>query len=242
MLLVDRGLCPTRARAQAVILAGQAIVDDQRVDKPGAKVSVDAVVRIRGEVNPYVSRGGLKLAGALDRFADLEVTGKVAMDIGASTGGFTDCLLQRGVAKVHAVDVGYGQLAWKLATDDRVVVHDRRNIRKLEVEEIGEPVQLVVIDCSFISLAKVLPHVPRFLAPHADVVALVKPQFEVGRDNVGKGGIVRDDALREQALESVREVAEGLGLVPRADCDSDTEGRTGNREMLLWLSWPAPSK
>jgi len=244
VLLVDRGLCPTRARAQAVILAGQAIVDDQRVDKPGARVSVDAVVRIRGEVNPYASRGGLKLAGALDRFAPegLDVSGRIAMDIGASTGGFTDCLLQRGVAKVHAVDVGYGQLAWKLATDERVVVHDRRNIRKLEVDEIGEPIELVVIDCSFISLAKVLPHVPRFLAPTADVVALVKPQFEVGKDNVGKGGIVRDDALREQALGSVREVAEGLGLVPRSDCDSDTEGRTGNREMLLWLSWPAPAK
>ena len=244
VLLVDRGLCPTRARAQAVIVAGQAIVDDQRVDKPGAKVSVDAAVRIRGEVNPYVSRGGLKLAGALDRFATegLDVAGRVAMDIGASTGGFTDCLLQRGVAKVHAVDVGYGQLAWKLATDDRVVVHDRRNIRKLTTAEIGEPIELVVIDCSFISLAKVLPHVPRFLAPIADVIALVKPQFEVGRDAVGKGGVVRDDTLRAQALEGVRQVAEGLGLRARGDCDSDTEGRTGNREMLLWLSWPVVSK
>ncbi len=240
-LVVDRGLSDTRSRAQALIIAGQVVVDDQRVDKPGTQVPVSAVVRLRGEENPYVSRGGLKLAGALRRFtaAGLSLSGRIAMDIGASTGGFTDCVLQQGVAKVHAVDVGYGQLAWKLATDERVVVHDRRNIRKLDPAEVGEPIELVVIDCSFISLLKVLPSVPPFLAPGADVVALVKPQFEVGKDNVGKGGIVRDDALRHAALDSVSDAAAKLGFAVRDQCDSDTQGRTGNREFLLWLSWPA---
>ncbi|MBL4683757.1 MAG: TlyA family RNA methyltransferase [Nannocystaceae bacterium] len=238
-LVVDRGLSDTRSRAQALIIAGQVVVDDQRIDKAGTMVPVNAAIRLRGEANRYVSRGGLKLAGALRRFAadGLELAGRVAMDVGASTGGFTDCLLQLGVAKVHAVDVGYGQLAWKLATDDRVVAHDRRNIRKLDPGELGERVSLVVIDCSFISLVKVLPHLPPFLAPTADLVILVKPQFEVGKDNIGKGGIVRDDTLRVAALDAVREAALGLGFQARAHCDSDTHGRMGNREFLLWLTW-----
>ncbi|HET6583599.1 MAG TPA: TlyA family RNA methyltransferase, partial [Nannocystaceae bacterium] len=170
-LLVERELVATRSRAQALVVAGKVIVDGQRVDKPGALVRREAEIRLRGEDHPYASRGGLKLAGALDVFAvgsaerpGLDVRGRIAMDIGASTGGFTDCLLQRGAARVHAVDVGYGQLAWKLATDVRVVVHDRSNIRALAPEAIGEAVDLVVVDCSFIALAKVLPHVPRFLA------------------------------------------------------------------------------
>ena len=243
-LVVERELCPTRSRAAAMVVAGQVVVNDKRVDKPGTMIPVDADIRLRGDVNPYASRGGLKLAGALRRFADegLDVAGRVAMDIGASTGGFTDCLLQKGVAKVYAVDVGYGQLAWKLATDKRVVVLDRHNIRKLDPAVLGEPVSLVVCDCSFISLAKILPHVPPFLpsgegAQTADVVALVKPQFEVGKDNVGKGGIVRDDALRQSALDAVRDVAVGLGFEARGHCESDTAGRTGNREFLLWLRW-----
>jgi len=243
-LLVDRELCSTRSRAAAMVVAGQVVVDDKRIDKPGTSVAINADIRLRGDVNPYASRGGLKLAGALRRFADdgLDVAGRVAMDIGASTGGFTDCLLQSGVAKVFAVDVGYGQLAWKLATDERVVVLDRHNIRKLDPAVLGEPVSLVVCDCSFISLAKVLPHVPPFLpsgegAQTADVVVLVKPQFEVGKENVGKGGIVRDDALRQSALDAVRELAVGLGFEAKAHCESDTAGRTGNREFLLWLRW-----
>lgn len=241
VLLVERELCTSRARAQALIIAGQVVVDDQRVDKPGTQVRTDCQVRIRGDENPFVSRGGLKLAGALRQFTQLGlvVADRIAMDVGASTGGFTDCLLQSGATKVHAVDVGYGQLAWKLVNDERVVVHDRRNIRKLPPEEIGEPVTLVVIDCSFISLEKILPHLPPFLAPSADVVALVKPQFEVGREHIGKGGIVRDDALRLGALESVRAAAASVGFSARAHVDSDTEGRTGNRELLLWLQWPA---
>ena len=222
-LLVERGLAATRSRAQALLLAGKVIVDGQRVDKAGTLVGRSADVRLRGEDHPYVSRGGVKLAGALDEFAaatrgGLSVAGRIAMDIGASTGGFTDCLLQRGVQRVHAVDVGYGQLAWKLATDARVVVHDRTNIRALEASAIGEPIDLVVVDCSFIALAKVLPHVPRFLARPADVVALVKPQFELDPGRVGKGGIVRDASDREEALARASTAASELGFTVVAHC------------------------
>ena len=248
-LLVERGLAPSRARAQALLLAGKVIVDGQRVDKAGALVGRTADVRLRGEDHPYVSRGGVKLAGALAVFgahpgpragqddAGLSVRGRVAMDIGASTGGFTDCLLQHGVVRVHAVDVGYGQLAWKLATDARVVVHDRVNIRALEPAAIGEPVDLVVVDCSFIALAKVLPHVPKFLARPADVVALVKPQFELDPGRVGKGGIVRDTADREEALARASRAAQDLGFTVVAHCESPIAGATGNLEWLVWLAW-----
>ncbi len=241
-LLVARGLCDSRTRAQALIVAGKVVVGQQRIDKPGTMVPTDADIRVKGEDHAYVSRGGVKLAGALDAFGQAEVplvvTGRIAMDVGASTGGFTDCLLQRGVAKVHAVDVGYGQLAWKLASDPRVVVHDRRNIRKLAVEEIGEAVDLVVVDCSFISLTKVLPHLPKFMAADADAVVLVKPQFELGPDGVGKGGIVRDDDERVRALQLVSDEATALGFALRGHCESSIEGRTGNREWLLWLARP----
>ena len=221
------------------------MVGEQRVDKPGTMVAVDAQLRVRGDDNPYVSRGGLKLAGALARFTaaaedgrpPLEVRDRVAMDVGASTGGFTDCLLQAGAARVHAVDVGYGQLAWSLAQDPRVVVHDRRNIRKLDPAEIGEPIALVVMDCSFISAAKVLPHLPRFLATPADVVVLVKPQFELDPGRVGKGGIVRDEGDREEALARAKASAAEHGLRFVEACASAVEGRTGNREWLLWLRW-----
>ncbi|MCX4246159.1 TlyA family RNA methyltransferase [Paraliomyxa miuraensis] len=245
-LLVERGLAPSRARAQALIMAGKVVVGEQRVDKPGAMIACDAELRVRGDDNPYVSRGGLKLAGALRRFgapadgrAPLLVEGRVAMDVGASTGGFTDCLLQAGVTRVHAVDVGYGQLAWALAQDPRVIVHDRRNIRRLAVEEIGEPVELLVMDCSFIAAAKVLPHLPRFLAASADAVVLVKPQFELDPGRVGKGGVVRREEDRAEALERARASAEAVGLRVVDACESEVEGRTGNREWLLWLRWEA---
>lgn len=250
-LLVERGLSPSRTRAQALIMAGKVLVDDQRVDKPGTLVASDAALRVRGDDNPYVSRGGLKLAGALRRFMAAEpgaegtgrpslvVAGRVAMDVGASTGGFTDCLLQAGAARVHAVDVGYGQLAWTLTQDPRVIVHDRRNIRRLHAEELGEPIELVVMDCSFISAAKVLPHLPRFLAARADAVVLVKPQFELDPGRVGKGGIVRDEGDRAEALERARVSAAAAGLRMVDACASEVEGRTGNREWLLWLAWEA---
>lgn len=245
VLLVERGLAPSRTRAQALVLAGKVVVGETRVDKPGTMVAADADVRVRGEDHPYVSRGGVKLAGALAVFSDpararrLDVRDRVAVDIGASTGGFTDCLLQHGVARVHAVDVGYGQLAWKLASDPRVVVHDRCNIRTLAPDELGEPVGLAVIDCSFIALAKVIPHVPALLGPSADVVALVKPQFELDPTRVGKGGIVRDDADRAAALTAACEAAVAAGFAVVDHCSSSIEGRSGNREWLVWLAWPA---
>ena len=238
-VLVERELCESRARAQALILAGKVVVGEHTVTKAGTMVAVDAAIRLRGEDHGFVSRGGLKLQGALATFTGLDVRGKVAMDVGASTGGFTDCLLQAGAARVHAVDVGYGQLAWKLASDPRVVVHERTNIRALDPATIGEAIEVVVIDCSFISLTKVLPALPPFLATRADLVALVKPQFEVGPERVGKGGIVRDAAAQEDALRGVEAAAAALGMAVRGRCDSPILGRDGNRELLLWLTWPA---
>jgi len=241
-LLVDRELCESRARAQALIMAGKVVVGDHAADKAGMLVAVDAVVRIRGQEHPYVSRGGVKLRGALDRFPEVAIAGRVAIDIGASTGGFTDCLLQAGAARVYAVDVGYGQLAWKLAADPRVVVLDRTNIRKLAPGQIPEPIQLAVADCSFISLTKVLPSVPPLLTAAADVVALIKPQFEVGAGRVGKGGVVRDVAAREEAVAAVVAEAEGLGFRVAGTCDSPITGQDGNVEFFVWLRWGAPAE
>ena len=220
-----------------MIMAGHVLVDEQPVTKPGTQVRPDAAIRVRGDDNPFVSRGGLKLRGALDTFATggLDLVGRVAMDVGASTGGFTDCLLQAGVSRVHAVDVGYGQLAWKLASDDRVRVHDRSNIRKLAPATIGEPIDLVVVDCSFIALAKVVPHLPPFLTPVADVVALVKPQFELDPSRVGKGGVVRGEQDREDAVAGAREAAVAVGFAVVGQADSPVPGREGNREVFLWL-------
>jgi 23S rRNA (cytidine1920-2'-O)/16S rRNA (cytidine1409-2'-O)-methyltransferase len=236
--VVALGLAPSRARAQALIMAGHVLVDEQPVTKPGAAVRAEATIRVRGNDNPYVSRGGLKLRGALDAFESqgLTLQGRVAMDVGASTGGFTDCLLQAGVTRVYAVDVGYGQLAWKLATDSRVVVHDRTNIRKMDPGTLPQPVDLVVVDCSFIALAKVVPHLPPFLAAAADVVALVKPQFELDPERVGKGGVVRDDADREDAVRRARDAAVAAGLSVRGRADSPVAGRDGNREVFVWLA------
>jgi 23S rRNA (cytidine1920-2'-O)/16S rRNA (cytidine1409-2'-O)-methyltransferase len=238
-LIVERGLCDTRSRAQALIVAGKVVVGEQRVDKPGMLVKTDAPIRLLGQDHPYVSRGGVKLRGALDHFAEggLNVLGRRAMDVGASTGGFTDCLLQAGVSEVHAVDVGYGQLAWKVVSDERVHVHDRQNIRDFEPERVGEPVDLVVVDCSFIATAKVIPHIPAFLAPEADVITLVKPQFELEPGRVGKGGVVRDPADHEEAVSRAATAATGVGFVERGRVESPIAGREGNREFFLWLRW-----
>jgi 23S rRNA (cytidine1920-2'-O)/16S rRNA (cytidine1409-2'-O)-methyltransferase len=236
-LLVDRGLSDSRTRAQALILAGEVVVGDHAVSKPGTLVDADAPVRLKGgSINPYVSRGGLKLRAALDAFP-IAVAGATCLDVGASTGGFTDCLLQAGATRVYALDVGYGQLAWKLANDPRVVVMDRQNIRKLEPGQIPEPIDLAVADCSFVSLTKVLPHLLALLRPGADVVALVKPQFEVGREQVGKGGIVRDEQARAAALTTVEAAARELGFEVRGRVESPIPGREGNREWLLWLGF-----
>lgn len=233
-LLVERGKAPSRTRAQALIMAGVVFVGGERVDKAGQKVPSDADVDVRSNPNPYVSRGGLKLRGALDHFG-LSPRGRVCMDVGASTGGFTDCLLQAGATKVYAVDVGYGQLAWRLRTDARVVNLERTNIRTMPDGSVTDPIGFCVADCSFISLAKVLPHILPLLAVNAELVVLVKPQFEVGRDRIGKGGVVRDEAARRDAIDTIVAVAVGLGLELVDGVDSEVHGPKGNVEHLLWL-------
>lgn len=231
-LLVQRGLTPSREKAQALILAGCVSVDGRPMTQSGHKVREDAQIEIRGQDHPYVSRGGLKLAHALDAFG-LDVTGLVAMDVGASTGGFTDCLLQRGARRVYAVDVGYGQLAWKLRQDPRVVVLERQNIRSLDPTRIPEPIQCAVVDVSFISLRLVLPKVTAFLAEESLLVALIKPQFEAGREYVGKGGVVRDPVVHDQVCRSVAGAAEASGLDVIGITPSPLLGPKGNREFLL---------
>ena len=237
VLVVERGLAESRAKAQALVLAGQVVADDQRVEKPGQLLSVDAELRLKGEVLPYVSRGGLKLKGALDHFA-LDVRGRVAADIGASTGGFTDCLLQEGVVRVHAIDVGYGQLHEKLRKDPRVRSRERVNARHLSDDDLPEPVGVVVIDVSFISLTLVLPAVLPRLEPGGLLVALVKPQFEVGPEHVGKGGVVRDAVARQGAITAITRFVEGQGLRVRGVIDSPVPGPAGNVEALLVAERP----
>jgi 23S rRNA (cytidine1920-2'-O)/16S rRNA (cytidine1409-2'-O)-methyltransferase len=234
-LLVQRGLAESRSQAQALVLAGEVYVGGQMALKPGARVPDEAQVEVRERL-PYVSRGGLKLAAALDAF-QVAVQGAVCADVGASTGGFTDCLLQRGAVRVYAIDVGYGQLAWQLRRDERVVVMERTNVRY--VEALPEPVQLVVMDASFISLGLLLPPVVRWLAPGADVIPLVKPQFEAGRGQVGKGGVVRDPAVHRQVLEKVAGYATGLGLAVLGVIHSPITGPAGNVEFLMHLRWGA---
>ena len=232
MLLVDLGIAPTRARAQALVLAGQVVIGDHVVQKPGEMVAPDADVRLKGEPMPYVSRGGLKLEAALKHF-QLDVRGAVCADIGASTGGFTDCLLQAGASKVYALDVGRGQLHGRLRSDPRVVLREGVNARHLGPSDLPEPVSVLVVDVSFISLTQVLPATVQFLVPSGVTVALVKPQFEAGRAQVGKGGVVRDDAVRAEAVSRVQACMEQLGLVPAGSLDSPVHGPAGNREILL---------
>jgi 23S rRNA (cytidine1920-2'-O)/16S rRNA (cytidine1409-2'-O)-methyltransferase len=232
LLVVERGLADSRARAQALILAGQVIVGEQRVDKPGAQVPEDAPLRLKGAPMPYVSRGGLKLKGALDAFG-IDVGGRVCADIGASTGGFTDCLLQEGAVRVHAIDVGYGQLHEKLRKDPRVICRERVNARYLSDEDLPEQVGVVVVDVSFISLTQVLPAVLPRLLPGGVLVALVKPQFEVGRERVGKGGVVRDEAARAEAIEKIASFVKDAGLQVLGTVDSSIPGPAGNLEALL---------
>ncbi len=233
-LLVDQGLVQSRERARALILAGQVVVDDHRVDKAGARFAADVVLRIKGEDIPYVSRGGLKLEKGLDVFP-VDPQDRIAIDVGASTGGFTDCLLQRGAGKVYAVDVGYGQLAWKLREDPRVVNLERCNIRELTAAQLDRTPSLAVIDASFISLAKVLPPTLGLLTDDAWVIALIKPQFEVGRGMVGKGGVVRDESLQLQVIENVRQLAQELHCLVIGVEESPLLGPKGNREFLICL-------
>lgn len=219
-----------------MILAGCVYVNGQRARHAGDLVREDAEITVTGPDHEYVSRGGVKLAAALDAFA-LDVTGRICVDVGASTGGFTDCLLQRGAALVHAVDVGYGQLAWKLRTDPRVRVHERTNMRNLPPGALDPAPSLAVIDASFISLRLLLPATHAQLVPPAEIVALVKPQFEVGREKVGKGGVVRDEAAREEAVAAVVAAAAELGLALRGTCVSPLPGaKKGNVELFVYLA------
>jgi len=235
-LLVERGLVESRARAQALVLAGEVFSGERRVEKAGEMLAADAPLRVR-EGLKYVSRGGLKLEAALDALA-IEVAGKRCVDLGASTGGFTDCLLQRGASHVIAVDVGRGQLAEKLRTDARVTVVDETNARALEPAQLGAPVQVVTADLAFISLRLVLPAIRELLEPGGLAVLLVKPQFEVGKGQVGKGGVVRDPELRRQALESVAGAAAELGFERVGHVESPVPGPAGNVEWLLCLRRP----
>ena len=236
-LLVDRGTLASRERARRLIMAGAVRVDDRVVDKPGTLVGVDAPIAVTGDDIPFVSRGGLKLAAALDAFAT-PVAGRAALDVGASTGGFTDCLLQRGARSVTAVDVGYGQFAWSLRQDARVTLLERTNVRQLDPAVLPVVPDLAVIDVSFISLRLVLPPVVSVLTPGGDILALVKPQFEVGKGQVGGGGVVRDPSLHRAAVASVRDYALALGLACLGEFASPVLGPKGNREFFLALRTP----
>ena len=231
--LVERGLVDTRARAKAVIMAGTVYVAGERVDKAGALVKDDAEIVLKGETLKYVSRGGFKLEAALDAFG-VDASGKAGVDVGSSTGGFTDCLLQRGASKIYAIDAGRGQLDWKLRNDPRVVSMEKFNARYLKPEDIGgEPVGIAVIDVSFISLTKIIPPAAGVLAPGGVLVALIKPQFEVGKGEVGKGGIVRDEAKRREVVDKITAFASGLGLEVRGVTQSPITGADGNVEYLI---------
>lgn len=234
-LLVNRGLFESRAKAQAAIMAGQVLVNEQKIDKPGTQVKPEVTIRLLGDKLRYVSRGGLKLEKALQIFP-ISVEGKVVADIGASTGGFTDCALQNGAAKVYAIDVGYGQLAWKLRSDERVINMERTNVRYLEAKNLPEQVDAATIDVAFISLDKILPAVHKILKPEGFVVALIKPQFEAGKENVGKKGVVRDAKVHQEVINNVIAFAkaEGFGI---AGLDfSPIKGPEGNIEYLLHLT------
>lgn len=239
-LLVDRGLVDSRGKAQALILAGQVLVAEQKVEKCGARVEADAPVRLLGEPPKFVSRAGLKLEGALEYFR-VDPNGRICLDIGASTGGFTDCLLQRGAVKVFAVDVGTNQLNWKLRRDSRVVAREKTNARHLTIEQIGERVALATMDVSFISANLILPALPPLLDPAADVLVLVKPQFEVGRGQVGKGGVVRDSRLQQEAVARVARKLLELGFRDIASTESCLPGASGNREFFLHAIWEKPA-
>ena len=235
VLLVEKNLVQSRARAKTTIMAGLVLVDGNRIDKAGTMVKVNANIRILGNDIPYVSRGGLKLEKAIKEFG-VVLTGKVTADIGASTGGFTDCMLQNGAVRVFAIDVGYGQLDWSLRTDERVINMERTNIRNVTPTDIGELIDLVSIDVAFISLEKVLPAVKAMLKADGEVVALIKPQFEAGREKVGKKGVVRDARVHLEVIHRVVKIAREMGFITRGLTFSPVKGPEGNIEYLIWLT------
>ncbi|HEY2988439.1 MAG TPA: TlyA family RNA methyltransferase [Candidatus Binatia bacterium] len=233
-LLVERGLVASREEGRRRILAGEVLVDDRPFAKAGSFIDADAPIRLKGRALPYVSRGGVKLEGALNHF-HIDVKDKVVLDVGASTGGFTDCLLAFGARRVYAADVGYGQLDWKLRNDPRVVVLEKTNIRHLEAGKLPEPPQFATIDASFISLRLVLPPVQNLLTPKGEILALIKPQFEVGKGKVGKGGIVRRSEEHERVIEEIKESALSLELEIAGVTESQLLGPKGNREFFIYL-------
>ena len=236
-LITDRGLAESRTRAQALIMAGLAFAGDKRIDKPGQMLAEDAAIEVKGRDHPWVSRGGIKLAHALDH-AGWDVAGAVAIDVGSSTGGFTDVLLSKGTARVYAVDSGTNQLAWKLRQDARVVVHEQTNARSLTAELIPEPVDIITCDASFIGLAKVLEVPLRFAKPGARLAALIKPQFEAGREEVGKGGVVRDPAVHQRVCDEVAAWLTASGWVVEDVVQSPITGPEGNVEFVILAHLP----
>lgn len=235
VMMVNRGLAPSREKAKAVIMSGIVFVDGQREDKAGSTFDDKVRIEVKGTTLPYVSRGGLKLEKAVSHF-DLLLEGKVCMDVGSSTGGFTDCMLQNGAVKVYAVDVGHGQLDWKLRQDSRVVCMEKTNIRYVVPEDIDEAPSFVSIDVSFISLTKVLEPVKNLMTEDGEIVCLIKPQFEAGREKVGKKGVVRDKQVHKEVIQMVQEYALSIGLIPLALEFSPIKGPEGNIEYLLYLS------
>lgn len=232
--LVRRNIVPDYRKARAMIMAGLVVVDGERIEKSGFLVKIDSNIYLKGDNIPYVSRGGVKLEGALNAFS-VDVYGRTALDVGASTGGFTDCLLKRGVKKVYAVDVGYGQLAWSLQQDSRVVNMDRRNIRFLDAGELEEEINLAVIDASFISLRLVLPKVVDLIGAKASIIALIKPQFEVAKNEVEEGGVIRDEKKRKRVVEEITSFCRGIGLKPSGTTESPILGPKGNQECFIYL-------
>lgn len=235
ILLVERDICPSRERSRALIMAGKVFAGENRIDKAGALVFPDADIRIEGTDNPYVSRGGLKLKGALQAFG-IDVRDMIILDVGASTGGFTDCLLQEGAKKVYAVDVGYGQLAWKLRTDERVVVIERTNIRYFDGSGIEDPIDMATIDASFISLKLVIPAVLRLITKNnAVILGLIKPQFEAGREEIEKRGVVRNPETHQRVVEKIKDFCMEQGLSVIGVCESPLIGPAGNKEYFIYL-------
>lgn len=234
-LLVTKGVAASRQRAQALIMAGKVLVNDQPIHKPGTQVPANSHLSIKGDNLPYVSRGGLKLEAALKHYA-LTIQNYICLDVGASTGGFTDCLLQNGAKHVYAVDVGYGQLAWSLRQDSRVTAIERTNIRHMTTAALPQLVDLATIDTSFISLKIVIPAVLKFLKPTGRIIALIKPQFEVGREKVGKGGVVKDKTLHDEVIDSLIQYARGLNLNPSPPVPAPIKGPKGNQEYLTLFS------
>lgn len=235
ILLVEKNLVKSRERAKRIVMEGIVFVDGQRVDKPGEKVAIDKEILIKGDPIPYVSRGGLKLEKAIKSF-DIDLKGKIAIDVGASTGGFTDCMLKNGVKRVYAIDVGYGQIDWNLRHDDRVILMERTNIRYVTKDDIGELADFASIDVSFISLKLVLPIVKELIKDEGKIICLVKPQFEAGKEKVGKKGIIKDKKIHEEVLNSIYEFCKEIDLQIENMTYSPVKGTTGNIEYLFYLT------